>query len=128
MARMSKTERGDRYRSLLRGMKKHWKREPGFGDHPYTEAEIVTFLQRLVTAFDDTDRAWAAYKKALASRRKLERESAPLVKRLVEWTYVTCSDEQRVVDFDLPPLQPKGPRTVEAKQRMVRNRKKRKSG
>ena len=128
MARMSKTERGDRYRSLLRGMKKHWKKAPGFEDHPYTEAEVVTFLQRLVTAFEDTDRAWAAYKKALASRRKLEQESAPLVRRLVEWVYVICNEQQVVVDFDLPPQQPKGPRTVEAKRRMVSNRKKRKSG
>jgi hypothetical protein len=129
MPRISKTQRATRYETLQRGVRKRWRDGLTLGDRSYTQAHLVRGLQAVIDAFAAADRARAAYRKAIAIRGRVEREHAPMVEDVITGAYLRHGAfVDAMADFDLPMERPKGPRTAEAKARMVRNRKKRKSG
>src|SRR5580700_6420400 len=116
MARLSKAERGERYRQLQKGIEKHMPSGATLRGKAWSQAQLVSVLQQLIDAFDDTTMAKAAYQSALARRGEVESAQAQLVADLIEFVYVTRGAlSDAMADFDLPMRKKKGPRSAKAK-------------
>ncbi len=120
MARLSKAERGEWYRQLQKGIRKHLSSGITVCGKDWSQAQLVSAMQQLLDAFDDATQAEAAYQDAIARRRKVESAQAQLVADLIEFVYVTRGAlADAMADFDLPMRKKKGPKSAKAKLQMV---------
>jgi len=120
MARLSKAERGERYRQLQKGVKKHLSSGITVRGRDWSQAQLVSALQQLIDAFDATTKAKAAYQDALARRAKVESAQAQLVADVIDFVYFTRGAlADAMADFDLPMRKKKGPKSTQAKLQMV---------
>lgn len=120
MARLSKAERGERYRQLQKGIKKHLPSGATLRGKDWSQAQLVSALQQLIDAFDDATKAKAAYQDALARRGRVESAQAQLVAGLIEFVHITRGAlAGPMADFDLPMRKKKGPKSAKAKMQMV---------
>jgi hypothetical protein len=120
MARLSKAERGERYRQLQKGIQKHLSSGATLRGKAWSQAQLVSAMQQLIDAFDDTTEAKAAYRTALARRGKVESAQAQLVADLIEFVHVTHGAlADAMADFDLPMRKKKGPKSTQAKMQMA---------
>ncbi|HEX8790261.1 MAG TPA: hypothetical protein VF765_04865 [Polyangiaceae bacterium] len=127
---MSKVQKSEKHRRLVRGVRKHWMNVTDFkvAGVPCTPTEVIDGLQSLVEQHDRTARAYAAWRDEVRRERLLEKQIGPIVRSVQHRVRSQFDrDAKKLADFGMRYVKP-GPKKLESKRQMLAKRKKRKAG
>jgi hypothetical protein len=119
--RQTKLQKSEKYRQLIKGVRKHWMKGGSmvFAQKTYTPGQVVDELQSFIDEQDRTAQARAAWRDQVKRERALEKKLGPLVSGIeyrVGALYKKDGTERS--DFGIRKGKP-GPKTLSVKAEMV---------